>query len=429
MSLHPLLELLENLLSKVAERQGLSLRGQNRSHRYYLLRSTEFGRRRERWFPSDPIVEVRSPMPRDQFDQIRTALALARGFDGEVCLSRDELCKLDEAYLDYERSNGSPGSDRANEYIHKRFDALARQLSVGKAQLHDPKIFRKFLADTVLAPLWIGDLKVSKRNRDAIRSALQNKSPYFPESVDARVQLDDILLDVCAFCSLLEGDGVINRYSSILARRQTKGICAFRRQALLQLAHFQDPKKASAAVSLEDLLDGKAGLYGELEGPYMMIRAACSAIESGADLREAPRSLRGHSVDSLFTRGLETLGAIATHQSRLNCRAFSLRAHALRGRLDEVLRGAMEIRLDAGKDGTGPHLEAMLLINEGIAFGKAARGDDNGYLWAAHGKLADLKKLANNASLATFWEFDLAHMREINRSCVDKLRVKGHFAI
>jgi hypothetical protein len=360
-------------------------------------------------------------MPRDEFDSIRAAFADARSLGGERCLGEDELGELEAGYANYLEASANTIRVSNGNHLPKRFDGIARDLALTKGSIDSPFILRKVLADAVMGPLWVGDHQGSRRNRTAIHSALANGSGYFKGNDDTKELFCDIVLDVMAFCGLLEGTIEAANATAELHSRLRRRNSSFRVHALQQLSHFTDPGRQAASETLGDYLDGRGGIYGELEGPYVMIRAACSAIENGYERTETPRMLHGWSADRLLRAGLESMGDICTLQSRLNCEAFALRAGALRGKLDETLRGAHDIRLASGT-AVGPHLEAMLLMNEAIAFAKAGPAD-HGYLWAAHGKILNLLRLANKSNVRLLWPFDRVHIENIRNAILASIHV------
>ena len=406
-SKYPFLNVLYDLIGKIAEAQNVKLTDSNR---HYLLKG--FTQRKSRFFPEDDLIDTTHVMTRDDYEEnIRERLLRARCIHG-LCLGTDDLRRLDEAFSDYQIESASPIA-RIGEKIPKAFERVMERQRLSKGDLDSIVLFRKVLADEVMAPFWQGKKQNALSNADSIRAALLRGHPCFEMPADDRMLWDDLLLGVAGFCRMVDGDGFHNAYNNVLLRRQGKDENAFRRQQLLQLAHFEDPKNLSSASGLSALKSGGAGLYGELEGAFMKIRAACSAIELGCSLDSKPHFLEGHAVEDLMKEGLAGLGETASLQSRLNCEAYLLRAHALNGRLVETIGGAATIRGKCGSEKVGPHLEAMLLLNEALAYGHAK--GNGGYMDALAGKLVELRRLCSLHSVPTIWQFDMQHIEMLER--------------
>ena len=409
---YPFLEVLHELMDKISEAQGVVRRGKQE---YQLVKG--LGQRMNRWFPEDPLVDRTSYMRSDDYDDlIRRRLMGERGQQGEIVLSGSDIDRLDRAYGDYVEYATRPVA-RVGEKVSPVFERMVKRHGLGKGDLDIIGLFRNLLAAEVMLPFWQGDKKEAYRNADAIRSGLLNGHASFKVPPEERMLWDDMALGVAGFCLLVDGGGFKNRYTlHLINRQEVDDRNNFRAQELLQLRHFVNPKNLASSVGLEALLDGHAGVYGALERGFMKVRAACSAIELGFKLEERPWFLEGYSVGGLMQEGLDQLGPTASLQSRLNCEAYILRALAFQGKVSEVCEGASRMRARCGREKMGPHLEAMLLLNETLAYEKAhARGCCRNEL---EGRVAELKRLTALNKVPTIWGFDLGHMERLNKKII-----------
>lgn len=409
-SRYPFLNVLYDLIEKIAEAQNVEL---NDNNRHYAI--GDFARRKNTFFPEDELIDSTLVLKRDAYLDIREKLARAR-CDFGFCLSASDLRRLDAAYADYMIEADLPIARIASKIPHATFGKIVQRHGLAKKHLSDVRDFRKVLADEVMGLFWQGKKSDAYKNAEAVRTALVRRHEVFAVPEDDWMLWDDLLLGVAGFCRLVEGGGFHNEYIAVLCRRQGKREDGFRSQQLLQLQHFEDPKNLASSRGLSALMSGHAGLYGELEGGFMKIRAACSAIEVGCALDSKPPFLEDYSVEDLMKEGLDELGKTATLQAKLNCKAYLLRAHALKGSVLETVGGAANIRGECGAEKVGPHLEAMLLLNEALAYGNV-KGDGE-YMEALAGKTMQLRSLSALNSVPSIWQFDREHIEKLEQKVI-----------
>lgn len=355
------------------------------------------------------------PYDDEEYRRIRRDLQEQWAPDGTHCLNGGDLERLDEAHAAHKLAALEKKALRTSERIPKQMDVLVKQHGVDNGGLDNIAAFRRFLAEAVMGIYWQGRKTEALKNVNAVRSGLRNGHESFKVGKDDVGLWHDLVLGVAGFCSMVWGDGYNNAYVRELAARQERESSPFRALQLMQLRHFEDPTNLQSAKCLVALEDGAAGVYGALEGGFMRVRAACSAIECGYDLHDKPPFLEGHSIEDLMRRGLEELDGTASLQSRLNCEAYLLRAHAMRGRLEQVLVGALAIRRQCMSEEMGPHLSAMLALNEALALGRVGQDGARAYREALEDRLVELRMLGARNGLNAFWEFDLKHIRELER--------------
>jgi hypothetical protein len=359
MARYPLLEYLDYCLEQIAKKQNEPLEA-----KYALL--PVLPQRKDRWFPDNDFGNLKYWLKPDQYRRIRRTLQDARDCRGKLCLRPDQLEKLDNLYDEY-RHAAELDIDRVGERVPKQIFSLKKSYGVADGETDRFPAFRALLARAVMEPFWRGDTKSAYLNLKVLRADLHNDAGFLKAPQHEKILWDDMALGVGGFCVLVETGEYLNRYTIPLIDRNNKKRNGFRTNEIYQLRHFANPRSEFASKVYVALESGDAGEYGISEGAFIRIRAACSAIERGFSGQETLSFLNGKSVDDLMEKGLDELGDMASLQARLNCEAFAVRAYALKGMIEETFIRTNSIRGRCLSEKLGPHLEAMLIINEGLA--------------------------------------------------------------